>query len=52
MEAKVRRYMCSETFFYLSGSYIFMFNYSHAFYFIYMCIICPKLIEYVEMKEL
>ena len=36
----------------LSGLDIFMFNYSHVFYFIYMCSICPKLIEYVEMKEL
>ena len=39
--------MCSET-----GLYTFMFNYSHAFYFTYMCSICPKLTEYVEMKEL
>ena len=32
--------------------YIYKFHYSHAFYFIYMCSICPKLTEYVEMKEL
>ena len=43
--------MCSETVDF-SGLYTFMFNYSHALYFIYTYSICPKLIEYVEMKEL
>ena len=44
--------MYSEFFTDLSGLYISMFHFSHAFYYIYMCIICPKLTLYVEVKEL
>ena len=52
MEAKGQEIHVFWNFVDLSGLYTFMFNYSHAFYFIYICSICPKLIEYVEMKEL
>ena len=52
MEAKGQEIHVFWNFVDLSGLYTFMFNYSHAFYFIYMCSICPKLIEYIEMKEL
>ena len=43
--------MCSETLLIFLVCTFFV-NYSHVFYFIYMCSICPKIIEYVEMKEL
>ena len=52
MEAKGQEIHVFWNFVDLSGLYTFMFDYSHAFYFIYMCSFCPKLIEYVEMKEL
>ena len=52
MEAKGPKIHVFWNFVDLSGLYTFMFNYSHAFYFIYMCVICRKLIDYVEMKEL
>ena len=44
--------MCSEIFIDLSGLYISKIHFSHAFYFIFMCIIFPKLTLYVEVKEL
>ena len=52
MESKGQEIHVFWNFVDLSGLYIFMFDYSYAFYFIYMCSICPKLIEYVVMKEL
>ena len=52
MEAKGQEIHVFWNFVDLSGLYTFMSNYSHAVYFIYMCSIYPKLIEYVEMKEL
>ena len=51
MEAKDQDKHVFWNFVDLSGLYIFMFHYSHAFYFI-ICSICPKIIEYVEKKEL
>ena len=52
MEAKGQQIHVLWNFVDLSDLYIYMFSYSHAFYFIYVCSICPKLMEYVEMKEL
>ena len=52
MEAKGQKEHVFWNFGDLSGFYILMFHYSHAFYFIFVCSICPKLIDYVEMKEL